>query len=130
MVCVSSLPGAKAIRRRPHLAGTSQYIINQGYNMFGSIRLFVYLSVCLSAFYSLTLNYQSTEFVCVSVISLRFVKGAFQTKSFCNFPPKCCYFLILHTPVVSLGPMNSPVQVEVPKWPGYFSQALIACYKP
>ena len=47
-------------------------------------------------------------------------------------------FFILHTPVVSLGPMvwftwsnmNSPVQVEVPKWAGNFSQALIARYKP
>ncbi len=26
--------------------------------------------------------------------------------------------------------MDSPVQVEVPKWAGYFSESLIARYKP
>ena len=32
--------------------------------------------------------------------SLRLVKGAFQTKSFCNSPPKYGYFPILHTQMV------------------------------
>ena len=54
----------------------------------------------------------------VSGVELRFVKGAFQTNFFYNSSPKGGYF------------MNSPVLVEVPKWPGYFSQALIARYKP
>ncbi len=53
---------------------------------------------------------------------LRFVKGAFQTKSFCNSPPKCGYFAWFN--------MNSPVYVEALKMASYFSGCLIARYKP
>ncbi len=65
----------------------------------------------------------------ISRLIILFIKvckrNVFKAIYSCSSPPKCGYFSVLHTQVVS-----NIVQVEVPKRAGYISQALIALYKP
>ncbi len=57
---------------------------------------------------------------------LRFLKGAFQKKNLFAILQQNTAIFLRH----AWSNMDSPVQVDVPKRAGYFSQALIIIYKP